>query len=141
MKKALILGLCCSLLAGCVAYEQHTFIPGVTPVTRDEVVSMTRGGSPEGAILDRIRKDGVAARPTADDIVLMKSEGVSNGVMNAMLEAPVTRPRAPQEHTTVVYDPEPAVLIGIGALLGYTIGKSHRHGNHHHHVHTTSCRH
>jgi hypothetical protein len=139
MKKALILTMCASLLGGCVAYEHRTLVPGVTPVTRDEVVTMTRGGFSDGAILDRIHKDGVAARPSADDIVFMKQEGVSSAVMNAMLSAPVTQPRAPQEHSTVVYDPEPAILVGIGALLGYAIGRSHRH--HVHHVHTAWCRH
>ncbi len=137
MKKPLILALCASLLGGCVAYERRSYEPGLDPVGRDEAVSMTRAGYTDAVILERIRKDGVESRPSADDVVSMKEAGVSSSVLNAMLEAPVTVPRPAREHTTVVYDPEPAFIVGAAALFGYLVGHSHRHR----HVHSAYCRH
>jgi hypothetical protein len=140
MMKALILAMCGSLLAGCLAYETRSYDPGVDPVGRDEAVSMTRAGYTDAAILDRIRKDGVETRPSADDVVSMKEAGVSSTVLNAMLEAPVHAPRPARKTTTVVYDPEPAFVVGAAALFGYLLGHSHRH-SHHGHVHSAHCRH
>jgi hypothetical protein len=99
---------------------------------------MTRQGYSDSTILARIRKEGVDRRPAAEDVVDMQREGVSGPVMNAMLEAPVTQYRPPQERTVTVVDPEPGLLLGVGALLGYAIGRSHRG---HVHVHSHHCRH
>ncbi|HXG62286.1 MAG TPA: hypothetical protein VNO22_12965 [Planctomycetota bacterium] len=139
MRKALILTLCGSLLlGGCVAYEHRSYDPGVTPVSHNEVVAMTRAGYSEAAILERIRKDGVERRPTADDIVALKEQGVSSAVLNALLEAPVTVPRPARETRTVVYDYEPAILVGAAAVFGYVLG---RHSRTRVHVHTAYCVH
>ncbi len=139
MQKALILTLCGSLLlGGCVAYEHHSYDPGLTPVSAEEIVSMTRAGYPEARILERLRRDGVQRRPTADEIIALKEQGVSSAVLNAMLEAPVTVPRPARETRTVVYDYEPAILVGAAAVFGYLLG---RHSKARVHVHTAYCVH
>ncbi|MFN3485432.1 MAG: hypothetical protein ACK44W_08130 [Planctomycetota bacterium] len=139
MRKALILTLSGSLLlGGCVAYEHHSYDPGVTPITQGEIVSMTRAGYPESEILERLRRGGVERRPTADEIIALKEQGVSNAVLNALLEAPVTAPRPARETTTVVYDYEPAILLGAAAVFGYLLSRPTKSRIH---VHTAFCVH
>lgn len=138
MKQTLILALVTSLLAGCVVHERRTSIPGVTPVTKQEVLSMTTSGYADDALLARIHQDGVERRPSADDLVEMKSAGVSESVMNAMMSAPITVPRAPVDHSTVeVVDYTPAIVAGL-AFAAALFGAPYRASIH---VHTVHCRH
>jgi hypothetical protein len=138
MKQTLALILATSLLAGCVVHERRYATPGVTPVSKQEVLSMTTSGYADDAILARIQQDGVDRRPSADDLVEMKSAGVSEMVMNTMMSAPVTVPRAPVEHSTVeVVDYTPAILAGV-AFAAALFGMPYRASVH---VHTVHCRH
>ncbi len=138
MKKALAVALAgTTLLAGCVVHERREYSPGVTPVTTQEVLSMTSSGYSDEAILARIRQDGVDRRPGAGDLVELKNGGVSEPVMNEMLSAPVTVARAPVERRSVeVVDYTPAVVTGIG-IAAFLFGVRHSHR----HVHTHHCRH
>ncbi|HEX7899645.1 MAG TPA: hypothetical protein VF950_17885 [Planctomycetota bacterium] len=119
--------LCGSLLGGCVMYEDRYHTPGVTPVQKADVLSMRAANYPDGQILDMIHKNGVARRLTADEVVEMNNAGVSGPVMNAMLEAPVTRYRPATEVRHAYYDVEPAVNFGAAVLTGYLIGRHFRH--------------
>ena len=132
LTKALIVALCGSLLGGCAVYdhEESYYAPGVTPVTQGQVISMSKAGYPDSTIQETIRQNGVDHRPGADEIVHMKQQGVSSGVMNSMLEAPVTYYRPAREHRTVYYrdySADPLMILGVGALAGYLIGHRHRH--------------
>lgn len=136
MKKAVALAAA-TLLSGCVVHQSRTSIPGVNPVTKQEVLSMTASGYADDALLDRIRQDGVERRPTAEDLVEMKNAGVSEAVMNEMVSAPVTVPRAPVDHSTYeVVDYTPAVVAGF-SIAAWLFGVRHSHR----HVHSVHCRH
>lgn len=127
MKRFMCVLLCGSLLGGCVIYEDRHHTPGITPVQKADVMAMRAAGYPDGQILDMIHKNGVARRPSADDIVEMQNAGVPSPVMNAMLEAPVTTYRPSTEVRTRYYDYEPAFTLGAAALTGYLIGRHFRH--------------
>lgn len=137
MKKFVAVALAVALIGGCVVHEHRISTPGITPVTQQEVLTMTTSGYADEAILARIRQDGVDRRPGAEDLVQMKNGGVSEAVMNEMLAAPVTVPRAPVEHSSVeVVDYTPAVVAGI-SIAAWLFGVRHSHT----HVHTVHCRH
>lgn len=121
MRKSLILALCGTLLGGCVVREYREAAPAVVPVTKSEILSLKAAGHPDSVLLERIRTDGVDRTPGADDIVEMKSAGVSSAVLDEMLRAPVTVPQPARENRTVVVHDcsEPALLMGLGALAGY----------------------
>jgi hypothetical protein len=127
MKRLLCALLIGSLLGGCVMYEDRYHTPGVTPIQKADVLSMRAAGTPDGQILDMIHKNGVARRPSADEIIEMQGAGVSSPVMNAMLEAPVTQYRPATEVHHRYYDYEPAFSFGAAALTGYLIGRHFRH--------------
>ena len=136
MRKVVAVALAASLIGGCVVHEHRTSTPGVNPVTHQEVLTLTTSGYADEAILTRIRQDGVDRRPGAEDLVQMKNAGVSEAVMNEMLSAPITVPRAPVEHSSVeVVDYTPAVVAGF-SIAAWLFG-----ARHHHHVHSVHCRH
>lgn len=115
------------LLGGCVVYEDRVHTPGVTPVGKADVLGYRAAGAPDEQILDLIHQNGVARKPTADDLIDLAAAGVSDRVTRAMLEAPVTTYRPPTETRYRTYDPEPVFTLGAAALTGYLIGRSFRH--------------
>ena len=127
--KATALLLSGSLLAGCVAYEQRVYEPAVNPVTPADVASMTRAGYSEAHILRMIQSNGVAWKPSAEELIMLRTAGVSDYVQGALIEAPVTTYRPPVEHRTVVYRDyavEPAFTLGVGLFTGYMLGRHFR---------------
>jgi|SRR6185295_7411562 hypothetical protein len=92
------------LLAGCVVGPVPRYrVRQVKPagISSEEVVRLTKAGLSDSVLLEKIKSEGVAARPSADQVVSLKNEGVSETVIGAMLTAPVV----PEERTVeVVYD-------------------------------------
>ena len=121
------LALLAAGLGGCVVYEDRYHTPGVTPVQKADVLSMRAAGYPENQILDMIQANGVARNLSADEIVEMKTAGVPDSVLNAMIAAPVTTYRPASEVRYRTYDPEPFLNLGAAAVTGYLIGRSFRH--------------
>lgn len=115
------------LLGGCVVYEDRYHTPGVTPVQKADVLALRAAGTPDDQILAMIHENGVAQKPSADEIVEMKAAGVPDSLMNAMIDAPVTTYRPASEYRTRYYDPEPVLNLGAAALTGYLIGRHFRH--------------
>ncbi len=121
------------LLASCLVYEERQVIPAQNPVTIGEVITMKSQGAPDSAILAEIYQSGVYHNPTAEDIVWMKQAGLSDAVITAMINAPIGMKREAQVITRRTYDDtaaSSAVSFGVGALLGWSIGRSHRHYYH-----------
>ncbi len=129
MKKLTLSALAAMTLSGCLMHEERHYTPGRYPVTKDDVVAMTRSGVSEDRILSRIHEQGVSHRATADDLVEMQNAGVTSRVMAGFAEAPVRDPRPPVERrTSYYYDPlsEPVVNFGIGVLTGYLLWRHFR---------------
>lgn len=72
--------------------------------TFDDVIAMTRANVGEEVIVTHVRANGVVQRPQAGDIILLKQQGVSDRVLQALQEATPAdqmvaappRPRGPQ---------------------------------------------
>jgi len=59
-------------------------------LTIDEVVRLTKSGISDDVVLQKIKEAGIATRPTSDQLASLKQEGVSDRVLQAMVDAPVT---------------------------------------------------
>jgi hypothetical protein len=64
-------------------------------LTTEDVVKMANAGISDSVIVDQIKSRGMETRPSADQIVSLKSEGVSDAVLEAMNNAqpPASRER------------------------------------------------
>lgn len=123
MKKIILPALVAASLSGCLMYEDRQYVAGSYPVSKDEVIQMTRNQVPDEKILGRINQYGVDRRATADDLVEMREMGVSSRVLAGFTEAPVREARPGTEvRTRYYYDvSEPVVDFGLGVLTGYLI--------------------
>lgn len=62
-------------------------------LTSQDVVKMAKSGISDSVIIDQIKSHGLESRPTADQIVSLKAEGLSDAVLQAMNSAPAPPPR------------------------------------------------
>lgn len=122
MRKLALCALAALPLSGCLMHEERHYTPGVHPVSKEQVISMTRDRVPEDRIMELIQDNGVSRRATADDLIEMQGAGVSSRVMSGFADAPVREYRPGREHRTLYYyEPDPAVVYGLGVLTGYLI--------------------
>jgi hypothetical protein len=81
------------------------------PVTISEVANMTQSGVSDHVIISHIQANGVAARPSSNDIVFLSQHGVSDAVISALQGnysySPGIDPGANVHHH--YYAPAPAV--------------------------------
>ena len=89
-------GVLLVLLSGCVygtgAYYTTTETAGPPrqSVTVEDLRSLSKAGVGDDVIVARIEAEGVAAKPTADQIAQLKGEGLSDRVIQAWVSAKVT---------------------------------------------------
>jgi uncharacterized membrane protein len=57
--------------------------------TVPDVIQMTQSQVSEQVIVSYIQKSGVASRPQAADVIALQQQGVSQNVINAMINAPL----------------------------------------------------
>ena len=57
-------------------------------VTYQDVVTMTRAGLGDGVICTHIRNHGMSNPPTSDDLIQLKAQGVSEPVLQAVMQPP-----------------------------------------------------
>ncbi len=79
------------LLSGCTAepaVRVHVR-PNPPPLSVDVVTRLADAGISDPVIVDEIKNRGMSARPTSDQIVALKKDGVSDAVLQAMNEAPL----------------------------------------------------
>jgi hypothetical protein len=90
------------LEAGCVIdagpYYRVRTVPG--GLSADDVVRMCKSGVSDEVIIEKIKEEGVAAKPTSEQLASLKKDGVSDAVLGAMLAA-----RVVPEETSVEYYP------------------------------------
>lgn len=98
MKRLLLAALPLSILACAVprlGWRVVAYRPpeeGVSPVTPDAVIRLSKAGIADDLILMKIRSDGVVARPTSEDLIRLKREGVADRVIQGLLGARVSTP-------------------------------------------------
>jgi hypothetical protein len=74
-------------------------------VSSDDVIAMSKAGVPDELIVNHIRGNGMAAPPTAGDLIFLQQQGVSPNVVQAMQSVP--RPVVVRE----VAAPPPPVIV------------------------------
>ena len=87
-----LLGLMVCLLPGCVIGPVPRYRvreAAAPPLNCEEIVRMVKAGLSEAIIIEKLNVDGLEARPTAEQIAALKKDGVSEGVLRAMLTAPL----------------------------------------------------
>lgn len=95
-------------LVGCLLPPQPIYraqVPGPPPrpaMTTGDVLNLTRAGISEAVILEKLNSDGIAAAPSADDLIALKKEGAGDRVIEAVLAARIGPPVV-AEPPTVVY--------------------------------------
>ena len=81
------------------AIRQATFQDSAArAVTFDSVCEMTASGLSEDVIREQIRANGTMQRPSAQDLIMLKQRGVSDGVINALQQAPLISPDQPEPY-------------------------------------------
>lgn len=58
-------------------------------ITLDQVVRMTQSGLGSDVISRQVVSQGIAARPTIDDLIFLKQNGVDDQIINAIQNAPL----------------------------------------------------
>jgi len=85
-------------------YEQRLARQVSQAVSVPDVITMTQSRLSDNVIVTHIRTYGVAARPQANDLIVMSNAGVSDAVIGAMQTAPlaVAASAPPPEYRNVI---------------------------------------
>ena len=85
------------LLAGC------TTIPRPAPVTQADVISLVKAGATEEVVIRRIDESGAVFVLSADDVVRLRQEGVSDRLVTFMMETGTRAALAEQRRRDLLY--------------------------------------
>jgi hypothetical protein len=80
MTRAWLIAFVAALTIGCATP------PRPAPLTQADIISMVKAGLPDEEILRRIDATRTVFRLSADDVVRLRNEGVSDRVVNYMLD-------------------------------------------------------
>jgi len=98
MKVTCLLSLACLLLAGCATHSHTTAAPPAGP-TLAEIQTMVQAHVSDSVIVSQIQNSTTRYHLTADQIISLKSAGVSEAVISALIN---TASKEPAQTTTVV---------------------------------------
>lgn len=112
--KRLHLILCGLLMAGLVVgcTTPRTRLPALTQA---DVISLVKAGEPDELIIRRIDASGTVFNLSADDVVFLRKEGVSDRVVTYMMETKV-RAAVEEERRRSYYEGRWHYGIGIGRV-------------------------
>ena len=92
----------CALLAGgCAALE-----PGPEPLSRADVVQLTRSGEKPAAIVERLKSTQTILWLSAADIVELRAAGVAIEVLDYLQAAQLAEMRRRSQFDRILYGPE-----------------------------------
>lgn len=94
------------LMAGCASNKP----PPPPPLTQADIISMVKAGVPDEEIINRIDATRTVFRLGSSDVVMLRNEGVSDRVVNYMLDT-YTRAVAAAEQRRAN---RPRVSFGFG---------------------------
>ena len=114
------------LLSGCVMVppqRQVVMPPQVQPgppLGVEDIKALAKAGLNDDLIVSQIRNSGTVYRLTAADIILLKNSGVSEKVIDYMINTPntVMPPSNASVQQTVVVDPGPTYVV-VPAVYPY----------------------
>jgi hypothetical protein len=79
--------------------------------TIPDVISMSQAGLAEEVIITHVQANGMVQRPQAGDLIMLKNQGVSDRVINALQQAPPPRGAVqPVTYAQPVYAPAPVIV-------------------------------
>jgi hypothetical protein len=97
-------------------------------VTTDEVVNMTNAGVDDQLIINHVRAHGMAVPLSSGDLILLKQQGISPSVVEAMQTSP---PRVAQGQVVVAQPaPQPVIVEEIHYGAPYWGPPPYRHYRH-----------
>ena len=82
-------------------FEEHLGRQLSGATTMDDVLALSRAGLGDEVIRTHLARHGVAQPPTTQDLIILKQEGVSDAIIQAM-QAPTTSPVVPASHMPVI---------------------------------------
>ncbi len=112
------------------------------PLTLKEVIELTQAGVSDDVIIKQIKATGASFELSTDDILFLKDTGVSDQVIEAMIETAQEEPVRREVHIyhrpypRAYYYPYPVVSFGFGLHHGgHHFHGGHPHFGHHFHPH------
>lgn len=93
-----LMTLAACLMAGCVIGPPPVYrvrvapVPAPPPLTAEDLVRMFHAGISDDVMVEKIKSNGLTDRPTPDQLVSLKKEGLSDTVLGAMVNARVGTP-------------------------------------------------
>ena len=99
MIRILTIAFVAALTVGCAT------TPRPIPLTQADVISMVKAGVTDEEIMRRIDDTRTVFRLSSDDVIRLRNEGISDRVVNYMLDT-YTRAVAAEEHRRAQYDAE-----------------------------------
>jgi hypothetical protein len=97
-----ILALTLALAAGGCA----SFDPGPPPLSKQEVVQLSKAGTPPAAIVERLTSTGTILWLSAPEIVELSQSGVSPEVLDYLQKAQMNELRLRAQFDQLLYGPE-----------------------------------
>lgn len=85
-------------------FQQAVQQQQLAAVNVDQVVRMTQSGLGSDVIASQIHSQGISHRPTIDELIFLKDQGVDDGVIQAIQSAPVAGHAIPV-HRQIIHQP------------------------------------
>jgi hypothetical protein len=99
------------LVAGCAGFD-----PGPPPLSRADVVQMSKAGETPAAIIGRLKASGTVLWLTASDIVDMRQSGVPAEVLDYLQAALLAEMRLRAQFDMMLYGPERSPFSRCGGF-------------------------
>ena len=99
------------LVAGCAGFD-----PGPPPLTKADVVQLSRDGETPAAIIARLKSSGTVLWLSATDIVEMRQAGVAAEVLDHLQATLLTELRFRAQFDQLLYGPESSPFSRCGGF-------------------------
>lgn len=99
------------LVAGCAGFD-----PGPPPLTKADVVQLSRDGETPAAIIARLKSTGTVLWLSATDIVEMRQAGVAAEVLDHLQATLLTELRFRAQFDQLLYGPESSPFSRCGGF-------------------------
>ncbi len=106
-------------------YQRYQDGQRLAAVTTDQVVRMTQSGLANDVIARQIMNQGIVRRPTIDELIQLKNQGVDDSVIQAIQNAPLAGQCVPVRYAA---PPQPVFVETYPACHPY-----HRFPHHYYH--------
>src|SRR5688572_9115607 len=93
-----LIALCALLAAGCAAFD-----PGPPPLSRADVIQLSKAGEAPAAIIGRLKASGTVLWLTASEIVDMRQAGVAAEVLDYLQAALLAEMRLRAQFDMMLY--------------------------------------